>query len=72
MNSINRRLAGTAALLAIPAFIALGLAQDSKADASIANNGPSVSSPAHHDAFPHQSNAPQPGTAVHHHHQHAR
>jgi hypothetical protein len=28
-----------------------------------------TSAPAQHPAFPHQSNTPQPGTSVHHHHQ---
>ncbi|MBJ7339319.1 hypothetical protein [Mycolicibacterium sp.] len=69
MTTIARRIAATAALLAAPALIALGTAGASQADTSITNNGPSVSSPVHRDAFPHQSNTPQPGTSVHHHHQ---
>ena len=32
-------------------------------------NSPATSAPVQHPAFPHQSNAPQPGTSVHHHHQ---
>jgi hypothetical protein len=72
MNAITRRVAATAALLAAPALIALGTAVASQADTSITNNGPSISSPVHHDAFPHQSNTPQPGTSIHHHHQNHR
>jgi hypothetical protein len=65
MNAITRRIAAGTALLAAPALIALGTATMSQADTSIANNGPSIS----HPAFPHQHNFPQPGTAIHHHHQ---
>ncbi len=65
MNAITRRIAAGTALLAAPALIALGAATMSHADTSIANNGPSIS----HPAFPHQHNFPQPGTAIHHHHQ---
>lgn len=72
MTAIARRVAATAALLAAPALIALGTAAAGHADTSITNNGPSISSPVHHDAFPHQQNTPKPGTAEHHHHQHAR
>lgn len=72
MNVITRRVAAAAALLAAPALIALGTAAAGQAAPSVANDGPSVSSPVHHDAFPHQSNTPKPGTAEHHHHQHAR
>jgi hypothetical protein len=67
--SISRRItAGYAAgfvLAAAPVVIFLGAAS-ARADVSAVNTGPSVS---HHEAFPGQRNFPQPGTAVHHHHQ---
>jgi hypothetical protein len=69
MNTISRRIAATAALLAAPALIALGTATSSHAETTVRYNGPATSAPAQHPAFPHQSNAPQPGTSVHHHHQ---
>jgi hypothetical protein len=69
MNTITRRIAATAALLAAPALIALGTATASHADTSVRYNGPATSAPAQHPAFPHQANTPQPGTSVHHHHQ---
>lgn len=72
MNVITRRVATTAGLLAAPALIALGTATMSHADTSITNNGPSISRPAHHEAFPNQHNTPQPGTSIHHHHQNHR
>jgi hypothetical protein len=69
MNAITRRVAATAALLAAPALIALGTATASHAETTVRYNGPATSAPAQHPAFPHQSNTPQPGTSVHHHHQ---
>jgi hypothetical protein len=69
MNTITRRIAATAALLAAPALIALGTATASHADTAVTTNGPSISAPVQHPAFPHQTNTPQPGTSVHHHHQ---
>jgi hypothetical protein len=69
MNTISRRIAATAALLAAPALIALGTATASHAETTVRYNGPATSAPAQHPAFPHQSNTPQPGTSVHHHHQ---
>jgi hypothetical protein len=69
MNTITRRIAATAALLAAPALIALGTATASHAETTVRYNGPATSAPAQHPAFPHQSNSPQPGTSVHHHHQ---
>ena len=69
MNTITRRIAATAALLAAPALIALGTATASHAETSVRYNGPATSAPAQHPAFPHQTNMPQPGTSVHHHHQ---
>ncbi|KHO22948.1 hypothetical protein [Mycolicibacterium setense] len=65
MTTIARRIAAGFTLAAAPALIALGAAT-AHADASVANNGPSVSS---HQAFPNQHNMPQPGSATHHHHQ---
>jgi hypothetical protein len=69
MNAITRRIAATAALFAAPALIALGTATMSHADTTVRYNGPSISAPVQHPAFPHQTNSPQPGTSVHHHHQ---
>ena len=69
MNAITRRIAVTAALLAAPALIALGTATMSHADTAVTTNGPSISAPVQHPAFPHQANTPQPGSSVHHHHQ---
>ena len=70
--SISCRIAaGYAAgvtLVAAPVLIFLGAAS-ARADVSPVNTGPSVS---HHEAFPGQQNFPQPGTAVHHHHQNNR
>ena len=68
MTTIARRIAATAALLAAPALIALGTASAGHADTQVVNNGPSIS----HPAFPHQTNTPQPGTSIHHHHQNHR
>ncbi len=65
MNAVTRRIAAATALLAAPVMIALGTATISHAETSVSNTGPSIS----HPAFPHQTNTPQPGTAVHHHHQ---
>jgi hypothetical protein len=68
MMITHRIVAGYAAgfvLAAAPAIIFLGAAS-ARADASAVNTGPSVS---HHETFPGQHNFPQPGTAVHHHHQ---
>jgi hypothetical protein len=65
MNTMTRRMAAAAALLAAPALIALGTATMSHADTSVTNASSSIS----HPAFPNQHNIPQPGTAIHHHHQ---
>lgn len=64
-----RRLMAGVVLAAAPAFIALGPANTAHADTSGTSPGPSVNAPAHHPAFPNQSNMPQPGTPAHHHHQ---
>jgi hypothetical protein len=72
MNAITRRIAAATALLAAPALIALGTATMSHADTAVTNNGPSISAPVQHPAFPHQTNMPKPGTPEHHRHQHAR
>jgi hypothetical protein len=68
MNTITRRIAAATALIAAPALIALGTAT-SHADATATNNGPSISHPVQHPAFPHQTNMPRPGSREHHHHQ---
>ena len=67
--NVSRRIAAGFALVAAPALIALGAATASHADTAVANNGPSLSAPAQHSAFPNQDNMPQPGTVEHHHHQ---
>jgi hypothetical protein len=68
MNTIARRIAAGAALVAAPALIALGAAAASHADTSVTNTGPSVSS--QHRPFPHQDlSKDKPGTPAHHHHQ---
>ena len=72
MNAITSRIAAATALLAAPALIALGTAAMSHADTAVANNGPSISAPVKHPAFPHQSNTPKPGTPEHHRHQNHR
>jgi hypothetical protein len=69
MNTMTRRIAATAALLAAPALIALGTATASHAETTVRYNGPATNAPVQHPAFPHQANTPQPGTSVHHHHQ---
>jgi hypothetical protein len=65
MTTLARRIAATVALIAAPALLALGAATASYADTADTTAGPSIS----HPAFPHQTNTPQPGTAIHHHHQ---
>jgi hypothetical protein len=70
MNSIARRIAAGAALFAAPALIALGTATAGHAETTTIGNGPSVSAPAFHKAFPTQDlSTDQPGTSSHHHHQ---
>lgn len=49
-----------------PGMIAIGLATSAHAQP---NTGASTSSTVH-QTFPHQNNFPQPGTPIHHHHQH--
>jgi hypothetical protein len=68
MNTINRRIAAGAVLLAAPVLIGLGANTISHADTAAVwtvNASSSIS----HPAFPNQHNLPQPGTAIHHHHQ---
>jgi len=64
-----RRLAAGAALAAAPVMIATGAAAAGHADFRIDNPGPSVTSQTTLPPFPYQTNAPQPGTSTHHHHQ---
>ena len=64
-----RRVMAGAVLAAAPALIALGPATAAHADTTVTSPGPSVHAPAHHPAFPNQTNMPQPGTRTHHHHQ---
>ncbi|MBU9766608.1 hypothetical protein FR943_22545 [Mycobacterium sp. TNTM28] len=65
MDTIARRIAAGFVLAAAPALIALGAAT-AHAEPSAADAGPSVGA---HQAFPHQHNFPQPGSATHHRHQ---
>ena len=65
MSIIARRIAAGIVLAAAPTMIALGVAGNADAHTTQANSGPQAG----HTAFVHQDNAPQPGTAVHHHHQ---
>jgi hypothetical protein len=68
MNTIVGRIAAGAALLAAPVLLALGASTISHADtASFWSVNASNSTT--HPAFPNQHNFPQPGTAIHHHHQ---
>jgi hypothetical protein len=69
MNIMTRRIAAVTAMAAAPALIALGAATASQAQTSVADNGPSISHPTAHQAFPNQKNFPKPGTREHHHHQ---
>jgi hypothetical protein len=69
MNTITRRIAAAAALIAAPALIAVGAATASHADSGVRYNGPSISHPVQHPAFPNQGNFPKPGTREHHRHQ---
>ena len=62
--NITRRIAAGFALAAAPAVIVLGAAT-AHADVTTASSPVGT-----HHAFPHQQNAPQPGSPVHHHHQH--
>jgi hypothetical protein len=68
MKIITGRLAAAATMIAAPVLIALGTAGMSHADAGLGST-PNAGSSISHPAFPHQHNFPQPGTAVHHHHQ---
>jgi hypothetical protein len=56
-------------LTAAPAIIALGAAAAGHADINTDNLGTAIHAPAQHTPFPQQTNTPQPGTSVHHHHQ---
>jgi hypothetical protein len=60
-----KRIAAGAILATGSALVALGAAPVSYAGTS----GPNMSHPTPHPAFPHQTNQPQPGTSIHHHHQ---
>ena len=62
--NITRRFAAGFALAAAPAVIFLGAAT-AHADVTTASSPVGT-----HHAFPHQQNAPQPSSPVHHHHQH--
>lgn len=63
-------LAVALTLAALGSVAALGAVAAAHADSSATSPGPNLFTPTHHPAFPHQSNAPQPGSRIHHHHQH--
>jgi hypothetical protein len=69
MNTLTRRIAAGATMIAAPVLIALGAAATSHADPSAHDNGPLITTPVPHPAFPVQTNAPSPGSVDHHHHQ---
>jgi hypothetical protein len=70
MKDMIRRTASGIVLVTAPALIALGVATMSHADETgAANNGPMVTQPVVHPAFPGQTNMPAPGSVEHHHHQ---
>ncbi len=69
MNTITRRITAGAAQLAAPARIALVTATSSCADPGSHDNGPLITQPVEHPAFPIQTNVPTPGGVEHHHHQ---
>ncbi|MCB0937866.1 MAG: hypothetical protein KDB55_17940 [Mycobacterium sp.] len=69
-NAIRRLIAG-AILGAAPLLIAVGTATAAHAETTTSNSpDPGFHAPAHHEAFPEQTNQPAPGTPTHHHHQH--
>jgi hypothetical protein len=57
VNAITRRIAAGTVLFAAPALLALGTASASHADTIARYNIPTVSTPAQHQAFQHQTNA---------------
>ena len=59
-----------AAMTLAPAAIAIGLATSAQAATPPTHHDSSFSAPAPRHTFPNQSNFPQPGTSIHHHHQH--
>jgi hypothetical protein len=63
-----RRIAACATMLAAPVLIAFGAAAASNADPGVSNDV-IYTTPVQHPAFPIQTNAPQPGTQIHHDHQ---
>jgi hypothetical protein len=69
MNAVARRIVAGAAFLTAPVLIGLGAAANSYADPSALDNGPLITQPAVHPAFPIETNAPSPGSSEHHHHQ---
>ncbi len=68
-NAIRRLTAGVIMGIA-PLLITVGTATAAHADTTVSTPDPSFHSPAHHLAFPHQTDQPSPGTPAHHHHQH--
>ena len=69
IRSLRRAVAGVVFAAAV-ALAELGSVAAAHADTTVTNLGPSMHTPTHHPAFPHQNNMPQPGTRTHHHHQH--
>jgi hypothetical protein len=67
LKAAAARTLAAATLIAAPVLIALGTAGMSHADTNLGNA--SATSSISHPAFPHQTNAPKPGTPEHHRHQ---
>jgi hypothetical protein len=64
-----RRIALGTAIITAPILIGLGAAANSYADPGALDNGPLITEPVPHPAYPVQTNMPSPGSSVHHHHQ---
>ncbi|MET0701031.1 MAG: hypothetical protein ABWY93_15345 [Mycobacterium sp.] len=69
MKVRTRRIALGAVLIIAPILIGLGTAATSYADPSALDNGPLITEPVPHPAFPVETNIPSPGSSIHHHHQ---
>lgn len=68
-NAIRRLTAGVILAVA-PLLITVATANTAHADTTVSTPDPSFHAPAHHPAFPRQTDQPAPGTPAHHHHQH--
>lgn len=68
-NAVRRLAAGLIIGIA-PLLITVAAASTAHADTTVSTPDPSFHAPAHHPAFPHQTDQPSPGTPAHHHHEH--